>query len=188
MEEKQWQRKMKGKLVNHWFNSTKHRNGYPTLRHALWMAGSSTVAVLTLFGCGTSSKTKPSVATISFTDANGNTVAPVTALSTGSGIYLDVVVNNDSEQLGANWSVSCSSELTPGTPLPPGQTVDESCGFFTPVHTTSAPVPVYATSGAGIVTFYEAPTAQPKTGTVTLYASSTSNPSAYASVTISILP
>jgi hypothetical protein len=144
--------------------------------------------VLGLSGCGVNVSSKPQVGAIAFTDANGNAVAPVTMLAAGSGIYLDVAVSNDPQLLGANWSVTCSSQLPPGTPLPPGQVVDESCGFFTPVHTASAPVPSYAASGAGIVTYYQGPAAQPKDGTVTLYASPTGDPSKASSLTLSILP
>lgn len=142
----------------------------------------------TVCGCGSNSSIKPQVGAISFTDANGNSVASVNALQVGTGVYLDVMIGDDPSLLGANWSVTCSSALAPGTPLPPGETVDESCGFFTPVHTLSAPVPPYATSGSGIVTFYQAPTAQPAAGTVTLYAASTTDPSRYTTLTLSILP
>jgi hypothetical protein len=145
-------------------------------------------AALSLVACGTSSSSRPQVGAIAFTDANGNALPAVTALNAGSGAYLEVLVTQDPQMLGVNWSVSCSSKLPPGTPLPPGQTVDESCGFFTPVHTASGPVPSYATSGAGIVTFYQAPLAQPKSGSVTLYASATSDPAQYTQITLSILP
>jgi len=144
--------------------------------------------LLSLSGCGSNTSAKPQVGVIAFTDANGVSVASVNMLKVGTGIYLDVVVTNDEQLLGVNWTVNCSSALPPGTPLPPGETVDESCGFFTPVHTLSAPVPSYATSGAGIVTFYQAPAAQSKDGTVTLYASSTLDPSRFSGITLSILP
>jgi len=144
--------------------------------------------VLAFSGCGTSSTVKPQIGTIAFTNANGAGVAPVTLLTAGTFVYLDVVVANDPELLGVNWSVSCASQLPPGTPLPPGETVDESCGFFTPVHTASAPVPSYAANGSGIVTVYQAPAAQPNGGTVTIYASSTTDPSKFSSITLSIMP
>jgi hypothetical protein len=145
-------------------------------------------AVVALSGCGTSSTARPRVGAIAFTNANGASENPIAAVKAGTGTYLDVTIAGDPEQLGVNWSVSCSSQLPPGTPLPPGQTVDESCGFFTPVHTASAPVPSYATSGSGIVTFYQAPAAQPASGTVTLYASSTTDPSRFSSVTLAVMP
>lgn len=71
-------------------------------------------------------------------------------------------------------------------PLPPNQPVDMSCGTFTPTHTLTGPVPQYATSGSGIVTFYTAPAAVPKDGTVTLYVSATSDPSQYSTVTLMV--
>ncbi len=144
--------------------------------------------ILSLSGCGSNVTTGPLIGPITFTDANGKTVATVTALSVGSSLNLDAIVVNDPSMLGVNWSVSCNGELAPGTPLPPGQTVDETCGFFTPAHTLSAPVPSYATSGSGIVVLYQAPAAQPNPARVTLYASSTADPSQFSSVTLSILP
>src|SRR6202041_2800216 len=59
---------------------------------------------------------------IAFTDANGNPVKAVTALTVGTGVYLDAVVSNDPQLLGVNWSISCTSQPPQGTPLPPGQT------------------------------------------------------------------
>jgi len=143
---------------------------------------------LSFSGCGSSSTVQPQVGAITFTNATGAAISSIASVTVGSGVNLEVTIANDPELLGVNWSVSCSSELAPGTPLPTGQTVDESCGFFTPVHTASGPVPSYATSGSGIVTFYQVPTAQPKQGTVTLYASSTTDPSKYSSVTLAVLP
>jgi hypothetical protein len=144
--------------------------------------------LLGLSGCGSNVSTGPLIGPITFTDANGKTVATVTALSAGSSIYLDSIVVNDPSMLGVNWSVSCNGELAPGMPLPPGQTVDETCGFFTPPHTLSGPVPNFATSGSGIVVLYQAPAAQPNPARVTLYASSTADPSQFSSITLSILP
>jgi hypothetical protein len=139
-------------------------------------------------GCASSVSSRPQVGPIDFTDATGASQPAQTALTAGQGAYLDVTVTNDHALLGVNWSVSCKSELPPGTPLPPGQTEDTSCGTFTPMHTMSGPVPSYATSGAGYVTFYAAPAAPPKEGTVTLYAASTSDPSQNSSITLTINP
>lgn len=144
-------------------------------------------AALTLLGCAAGSSMKPTVGPIAFTDANGKVAAaPLSALTAGFGTYLDVAISNDPQSLGVNWSVSCTNEPPVGTPLPPGQTVDQSCGTFTSLHTTSSPVPSYAANGNGIVTFYTAPTTPPKSGTVTLYASATSDPSSFSSVTVTI--
>ncbi len=144
-------------------------------------------ALLLVSGC-TSGGSLPGVGAITFTDATGSTQPAITALTAGQGAYMEVSITNDSALLGANWSVNCQSALPPGTPLPPGQTEDTSCGTFTPLHTMSGPVPSYATSGAGYVTFYTAPAAPPKGGTVTLYAASTSDPSRFSSVTLTINP
>ena len=146
---------------------------------ALFLVGS-------LLSCGTSS-VKPQLSPIVFTDANGNAVAAVTSIKAGTGVYMMVGLKSDTALLGANWLVTCSSALPPGTPLPPGQVEDESCGFFTPVHTASGPVPSYATSGAGIVTLYEAPNSS-KVGSVTLYASATTDPAVVSTITLAVMP
>jgi len=145
-------------------------------------------ALLLVSGCTSSSSGRPQVGPITFTDASGNSKPALTALIEGQGAYMDVTITGDTALLGANWSVTCQSALPPGTPLPPGQTEDTSCGSFEPLHTMSGPVPSYATSGAGYVTFYTAPASPPKGGTVTLYAASTTDPSRYSSVTLTINP
>lgn len=143
---------------------------------------------LTLGGCGGGTvASKVQVGQIAFTDANGNAATSLNALKVGSGSYLDAVVTNDPQALGINWSVTCSSALPPGTPVPPGQTVDESCGTFTAGHTATAPVPSYASSGVGVVTLYQAPAAVPSTGTVTIYAAATVDPSVRSSLTLTII-
>ena len=143
---------------------------------------------LTLSGCGGGSVTsKPQIGAIGFTDANGIKADAVTSLKVGTGSYLDAIVTNDPQLLGINWTVNCASKLAPGTPLPPGQTVDESCGTFTAVHTATGPVPSFAATGAGVVTFYQAPNAVPSNGTVTVYAATTIDPSIFTSLTITIV-
>jgi hypothetical protein len=147
------------------------------------------VALLLVCGCASSNSSLPKVEQITFTDATGTAQTPQRAmLSVGEGSYMDVAITDDSALLGANWSVTCQSALPPGTPLPPGQTEDTSCGTFSPTHTMSSPIPSYATSATGYVTFYTAPTSVPKGGTVTLYASSTSDPSRNSSATLTIVP
>src|ERR1700744_4218050 len=129
------------------------------------------IAMCLIFsGCG-SGPVKPQGGSIAVTDANGVAQPAIKSLTVGSGTYLDVKLTNDEGLLGADWTVTCGSALPPGTPLPPGQTIDTSCGYFTPIHTASAPVPVYAENADGIVTYYTAPATPPKAGTVTLYAS-----------------
>jgi hypothetical protein len=153
------------------------------LRH---LAALPLLAAALLFqGCASSSL-RPQVGPITFTDATGTSQPAITALNAGQGSYMDVTISDDPALLGATWSVTCESALPPGTPLPPGQTVDTSCGTFAPTHTLSGPVPSYATSALGYVSFYTAPAAPPKGGTVTLYATSTSDPSQYSSVTLTI--
>ncbi len=142
-------------------------------------------ACLALSGCGSSS-VKPQVGAITVTDVNGKVQPAITSLTVGTGTYLDVTLTNDKQLLGANWNVNCGSALPVGTPLPPGQTVDTSCGFFTPVHTASGPVPPYAGNGDGIVTYYTAPAAPPQGGTVTLYASAASDPSQFSTLTLNV--
>ena len=141
---------------------------------------------LVLNGCASNSG-QPQIGPIAFTDANGQQLGGTfTTLPVGGTAYVDVALVNDPNLLGADWSVNCGSAPPPGTPLPPGATQDESCGYFTPVHTASGPVPQYATSGTGIVTLYTAPAVVPKSGTVTLYAAATANHSKYSSVTLVI--
>jgi hypothetical protein len=139
-------------------------------------------------GCSTGG-TKPQVEGITFTDIDGTALkTPPASLTVGQGTYVDVMLTGDPQLLGANWSVLCGSALPPGTPLPPGQTQDESCGTFTPAHTMSGPIPTYVTNAvtSGYVALYVAPTAPPKQGVVTLYASATADPSKTATITLTI--
>jgi len=145
----------------------------------------SAAVCLGFSGCGGTS-VKPQVGSITVTDLNGVAQPAIKTLTVGSGTYLDVTLTNDKSLLGADWSVSCGSALAPGSPLPPGQTVDTSCGYFTPIHTASAPVPAYSESATGIVTYYTAPSAPPKAGTVTLYASSSADHSQFSALSLVI--
>jgi hypothetical protein len=127
------------------------------------------------------------VGSIAFTDVNGAPLkTPPGSLTASQGVYVTVTVNNDPQNLGADWSVYCGSALAPGAPLPPGQTEDESCGTFTPAHTLSGPIPSYITTGAGYTALYAAPGTPPKNGVVTLYAISTTAPNKFSSVSLSI--
>lgn len=136
-------------------------------------------------GCGGSSL-KPQVGSITVTDMNGAAQTAIKTLGVGRGTYLDVTLTNDKNLMGVDWTVTCGSSLAPGTPLPTGQTVDTSCGYFTPIHTASAPVPSYSESAAGIVTYYVAPAVPPKAGTVTLYASSSADHSRFSALPLVI--
>jgi hypothetical protein len=158
--------------------------------HWFRVAGLSLLAsgLMVIAGCGSGSTTsKVQMGPLTFTDVNGTALktAPTT-LASGQSTYLSVDLEDDPQLLGANWSVYCGSALPPGTPLPTGQNQDQSCGYFTPVHTLSGPVPTYSTTVAGYVTLYTAPATPPKQGVVTLYASATSNPSKRESVTLTI--
>lgn len=146
------------------------------------------VGLFAVSGCSSNSSWKPEVGAVTFTDVNGTPQkTPPASLTAGQSTYLDVTLTNDTQNLGANWSVYCGSAPPPGTPLPPGQTQDDSCGAFTPAHTTSGPIPSYVTSATGYVTLYTAPTVPPKQGVVTLYASATTDPSRSSSVTLTII-
>jgi hypothetical protein len=143
-------------------------------------------AAFLLAGC-TSGKQKIGVGAITFTDENGKPLAhDVYNLNAGQAIYADVELTNDTQLLGVDWTVNCSSAPPPGSPLPPGVTQDDSCGIFLPVHSASAPVPTYASSGAGVVTLFTAPGDPPKSGVVTLYAAATADHSRYSYVTLAI--
>jgi len=153
-----------------------------------------TISLLAVSGCSSGSSVSDiKVGPVTFSDANGTALKTSPAsLTAGQGAYVTVTLTNDSQLLGADWSVYCGSSLPPGTVLPTGET-DDSCGTFTPIHTTSCVqgsttscIPSYVTSGAGYVAFYTAPGATPKQGTVTLYASATADHSKVSSVTLTI--
>lgn len=150
--------------------------------------GLTAAALMAISGCSSgASGTNLSVGAVTFTNVNGTALTtPPKSLTVGQGTYVDVTVSDDPQLLGADWSVYCGSAPPPGTPLPPGETEDETCGAFTPAHTISGPIPSYVTSAAGYVAFYTAPGSPPKNGTVTLYAASTTNPSKFSTVTLTI--
>jgi hypothetical protein len=147
------------------------------------------LSVIALAGCSSDGGTKPQVEGVTFTDVDGTALkTPPTLLTVGQGTYVDTMLSGDSQLLGADWSVVCGSAPPPGTPLPPGQTQDESCGVFTSAHTMSGPVPIYITNAvkSGYVALYVAPAVPPKQGVVTLYASATADHSRVATVTLTI--
>lgn len=145
------------------------------------------LCLLAAMGCGSNGATrKIVVGPIGFTDVNGTATQTPTVLASGQTAYVTVNLSDDPQQLGANWSAYCGSALAPGTPLPTGQTQDESCGSFAPVHTLSGPLPSYITDASPYLALYTAPATPPKQGVVTLYATATSNPSKRESVTLTI--
>jgi hypothetical protein len=143
--------------------------------------------MVALAGCASgNSSSKLQIGAIAFTDANGSPQTTLTSLTAGQSTYLSATLTGDAQLLGVDWSVYCGSAPPPGTPLPPGQTEDDSCGTFTPVHTMSGPVPSYVTSGSGYVTLYTAPATPPKQGTITLYAAATSNHSRVSTTALTV--
>jgi hypothetical protein len=138
-----------------------------------------------LTGCS-GSMTPVKVGSIVFTDSTGTAKTTPTAMTAGTGSYVNVTVTGDTNVLGADWKVQCGSALAVGTPLPVGQTQDESCGTFVPTHSLSGPIPSYVSNPSSYLAYYTSPTAVPKQGVVTLYASSTSNPLEWSSVTLTI--
>jgi hypothetical protein len=144
-------------------------------------AAAVAMAILGIGGCGDNAR--PVVGQIMFTNASGIAQPTVTSLLHGTAVYLDVIVSDDPESLGIDWTVTCSSSLPEGS-LPAG-TVDTSCGSFAPYHTISGPFPNYPVTG--IVTLFTAPASVPKSGTVTIVAHSTSLPSSVSSLTLTIM-
>ena len=146
------------------------------------------VALLGFAGCTSgSSLNNIQVGSITFTNSVGTalTTQP-SSLTAGQSEFVTVDLTNDPQLLGANWSVYCGSALPPGSPLPTGETQDESCGVFSPIHTASGPIPDYVTNGSGYVAEYTAPATAPANGSVTLYAASTANPTKFTSLTIAV--
>jgi hypothetical protein len=147
------------------------------------------VIPLLLSACASNTASRTGVEGISFTDVDGTPLkTQPTTLTVGQGTYVNVILNNDPDLLGADWTAVCGSALPPGQPLPPGQVQDDSCGTFTPAHSLSGPVPTYITDAVKFhyVALYVAPAAPPKQGVVTLYASPTVDHSRAATVTLTI--
>jgi hypothetical protein len=168
--------------------STRHRSSFASaselarnLVHACLLG-----AIAMIAGCS-SSKQAIQVGAITFTDANGKQLnGTISSINSGGTIYVDAQLANDIQLLGVDWTVTCGSAPPPGSPLPPGVVQDDSCGIFSPVHTASAPVPSYASSGAGVVTLFTAPANPPKGGIITLYAAATADHSRYSTITLTI--
>jgi hypothetical protein len=152
------------------------------------LSGMLAAGLFGLSGCTSgSSVNNIQVGTITFASSTGTALkTQPSSLTAGQSAFVTVNLTNDPQLLGANWSVYCGSAPPPGTPLSSGETQDESCGTFTPVHTLSLPIPSYVTDGSGYVAYYTAPSTAPKNGSVTLYASSTANPTKVTSLTIAI--
>jgi hypothetical protein len=152
---------------------------------------------LSMIGC-TGGGGKPQITSITFaSNAQGTDVicttaslsdstSPVCTAATlpsvvvgGSSIYVFANVASDDELLGVTWTVTCSSSGSVSL-----QSVNTACGTFSPVQTSSGPIPIYQSSG--IVTTYSAPSTVPKAGNVTITASATSQPTVMLSVTLPV--
>ncbi len=147
------------------------------------------LGLVALSACSSGNAWRPTVEGITLTDIDGTPLKTQPAsLTVGQGTYIGATLRGDSQLLGVDWTAVCGSALPPGTPLPPGQPQDESCGTFTPAHTLSGPIPAYVTNAAtsGYVALYVAPVSPPKQGVVTLYALATADHSRVATVTLSI--
>ncbi len=56
-------------------------------------------ALLLVSGCTSGSTMRPHVGAISFTDATGNALPAITALTAGQGAYMEVAITNDASLL-----------------------------------------------------------------------------------------
>ncbi len=139
---------------------------------------SFTVILVLLAGCGVN--LPPKISPISFVSASGASVPPVSSVPVNGQLYLIATVTNDDEALGVSWTVTCGSAVPPG-----GTSIDTSCGTFDPAQTASGPIPPYPSTG--IITTYNAPSAAPKGGSVTITAHATALPSVSSSVTLTIV-
>lgn len=126
--------------------------------------GLSCLALLSFAGC---SSAKPKLGSISVTDpASGAVVSSVIVNATAS---VSVPVGSDGPNLGIDWSLECG-----GSP----NTILEStnvCGALNPVHV-----------GSSIAMLYTAPAYVPIGNTVTLTATSTTDPAVSARVILAI--
>lgn len=104
------------------------------------------IAVALFAGCGTQSSTPPAIV-VTFTPG----FTPPTAMMTSEACGVAATVTNDSKIQGVKWAATCGSA---------------SCGTFTPT----------AASASGIPITYTSPATAPTGGTVTLIATSVTDP------------
>jgi len=138
------------------------------------------LVVTMLAGCANSKR--PTVGPIEFVDATGAPISAVTTLAINQPVYMIATVSNDNDFLGVTWAVTCGAVGTGGSG---GITTNTACGVASPSQTVSGPIPTYPSTG--IITTYTAPSVIPKGGTATIYAHATSLPSAFSSVTFTIV-
>jgi hypothetical protein len=127
-----------------------------TFRRSLHLVFASISALLIVACSGGSSSgpTPPAPISVSFLDP------PVTSLNTGTSTGLTATVNNDSNNAGVTWKVSCGGS---------------SCGTINP-----------ATTMSGASATYTAPSAVPSPATVTVTATSVTDSTKSVSASITI--
>jgi hypothetical protein len=111
------------------------------------------LAVMLLSACGTQNPTPPAIA-VAFTPG----YTPPTAMTTSEQCGVAATVTNDSQNQGVKWTASCSNA---------------PCGTFTPTAASASTVPI----------IYTSPALAPTGGTVTLTATSVTDPTKNASST-----
>ena len=113
-----------------------------------------TIAALALLSaCGASSVTPPAIS-VAFTPG----FTPPTAMTVSEACGVAATLTNDSKNQGVTWKVTCGSA---------------SCGTFTPSAASASSIPITYTSPAAI----------PSGGTVTLIATSVTDPTKNATST-----
>ncbi len=120
---------------------------------------------VTITATSVTDPTKIATATATITSAANITVtfspAPPLTLNQGAPTTLSVTIANDSQNKGADWTVTCGGS---------------NCGSFNPTHTAS-----------GTTTTFTAPSSVPPGNTVTITAASTTDPTKTISATLTIV-
>lgn len=122
-----------------------------------------TGGTVTITATSTADPTKSVSATVTITNPPITiqfVVPPPASLQTNATALMSASVQNDSQNLGVDWSVTCGSS---------------NCGSFNPSHTQS-----------GVETTYTAPPTVPTGGTVTITAASTADPTKTVSAMVTI--
>jgi predicted small lipoprotein YifL len=145
------------------FNPTQTASGATTTFTAPTSVPTGTSVTIT--ATSVTDPTKSVSATVSITTSANITVtfspAPPLTLNQGAQTTLSVTIANDTQNKGADWTVTCGGS---------------NCGSFNPTHTAS-----------GATTTYTAPASVPPGNTVTITAASTTSPTQTASATVTIV-
>jgi len=145
------------------FNPTQTASGATTTFTAPATVPSGSTVTIT--ATSVTDPTKVATATVTITSAATITLtfspAPPLTLNLGAQTTLSVTIANDSQNKGADWTVTCGGS---------------SCGSFNPTHTAS-----------GVATTFTAPSSVPPGNTVTITAASTTSPTQTASATVTIV-